>query len=127
MKKKNALLRITLMKDHHRMLRIILMGTMINFIYECPSRGFWFFFHGKLEDALFECFRDAPRIKLHRGLQMQLKMTTNANMPYTTCYPLSPPLSIWRGIEMWTFEVSVKLANQMASMAGLFVILVLLY
>jgi hypothetical protein len=51
---------------------------------------------------------------------MQLKMTTNANMPYTTCYPLSPPLSIWRGIEMWTFEVSVKLANQMASMAGLF-------
>jgi hypothetical protein len=28
-------------------------------LFECRSHGFRFFLHGKLEDALFECFRDA--------------------------------------------------------------------
>ena len=36
-------------------------------LLECPSHGFRFYLHGKLEDALFECFRDALRSQITQG------------------------------------------------------------
>jgi hypothetical protein len=36
-------------------------------LIECPSHGFRFFLHGKLEDALFQCFRDALRPQITQG------------------------------------------------------------
>ena len=36
-------------------------------LIECSSHGFRFFLHSKLEDALFQCFRDAPRSQITQG------------------------------------------------------------
>ena len=36
-------------------------------LIECPSHGFRFYLHSKLEDVIYACYRDALRIELSGG------------------------------------------------------------
>jgi hypothetical protein len=68
-------------------------------LFECPSHGFRFFLNSKLEDAFFECFRDALRSQITQGAaDVVIDDVTRKNARHN-CYPLSPPPSIRRVIE----------------------------